>query len=360
MPQSKVDTSHGFSPASRFNREVGRAAADILRLDGLLEVGILSPQIHQVLLTVARSRNAVSSFRMEGERVELERVRAILDGQSPATRPEIGVKRLADAYAKLARGQIPDLSVGGICTLHRDMFSGILVDEKGADREAWVGTLKVQQNSIIDPGGVRFIPTPPGRTVRELEALLEWYDSVRGLWLPPIVAAVFFAEFQAIHPFMDGNGRIGRLLNVALLVDMGCTQAPLAPIDLRLFRSSDHYYELLATTNAGTRYDLWARYFVGEIRHAYRVARKQADLSDVVEKFTRSSTRSILSWILSGSGAWFSRGEFPNPVGYSQPALWAALDELSSAGIIESKGQRRGRRYRLQPRFLAGLYAGRV
>ena len=354
MPLLKRDTTAGFTPTIPSRADISLPAVECLREDGILQTRVLSPQLHQVLLGMARIRNAVSSFRLEGETVELDRARQLLDGRDPESPSETGVLRLAHAYADLSTGKLPKFTVEGVLGLHRRLFKDILTPE-------WVGAIKPEQNYIINAGSgsTRFTPTPPERTRAELEQLFAWYESRRYSHLPPLVAAVFFAEFQAIHPFMDGNGRVGRLLNIAILVDLGCIKAPLIPLDTRFFRTSDHYYEYLGTTNAGEDYSLWVRYFVDETREAYRTAARQANLGPMVSEFSRESTRRILRWILAGSGDWFSRSEFPNPTHYSQPALWAALDELKEAGVLEARGERRGRQYRLRSRFLADVYARR-
>jgi Fic family protein len=354
MPLSKRDTTRGFQPAFRPREDIGLPAVECMRLDGMLETRLLSPQLHQILLGMARVRNAVSSFRLEGETVDLDRARQLVDGASPASPSETGVLRLAQAYANLGQGKTLDLTVKGLIEVHRTLFDGIM-------RPNWVGDLKPEQNFIINSGSgsVRFTPTPPERTKAELEALLAWYAGARFTLLPPVIAAIFFAEFQAIHPFMDGNGRVGRLLNVAILTDLGCAKATLVPLDTRFFRTSEHYYDYLATTNSGEDYYHWTRYFVQETKEAYKAAAKQANLGPLVSGFSKESTRRVLSWVLTGSGDWFSRSDYPNPKNYSQPALWVALDELKKAGILEARGERRGRRYRLRSKFLADVYARR-
>jgi len=336
---TKADTSAGFRPAIPIAEDTGRPAVDCLRWDGILEARLLSSKHHEVLLGMARVRNAVSSFRLEGEPVELHRARELLEGRTPASPSELGVLRLAGAYSELAKRNLPEFSVEGLCSLHRELFRDVLKPE-------WVGVLKTQPNFIVHTGSdtLRFTPTPPERTRAELEALFEWYRENRFGHLPPVIAAVFFAEFQAIHPFMDGNGRVGRLLNIALLVDLGCTRAPLIPLDTRLFRTSNQYYDFLGTANAGQSYSLWTRYFVGEIASAYKVAAKQANLGPLVSSYSRESTRALLRWVLSGDGGWFSRSEYPNPKKYSPPALWSALDELVRTGLLEARGKHRGRR----------------
>jgi Fic family protein len=354
MALLKADTTGGFRPTVRVEEDTGKPAIQCLRWDGILETRLLSPKLHEVLLGMARIRNAVSSFRLEGETVELNRARELLEGGQPASPSELGVLRLAEAYSRLSRGDLPELSVAGLCALHRGLFADVL-------RADWVGVLKPQQNFIINTGSdsLRFTPSPPERTAAELESLFAWYRDNRFSMLPPVLAAVFFAEFQAIHPFMDGNGRIGRLLNIALLVELGCKRAPVIPLDTRFFRTSEHYYDFLGSTNSGESYSLWTRYFVREAAEAYRVAAKQANLGPLVSGFSRESTRTLLRWVLAGDGGWFSRGEYPNPKKYSQPALWSALDELVRGGLLEARGERRGRRYRLRSKFLAEIYARR-
>lgn len=310
---------------------------------------------------MARVRNAVSSFRLEGETVDLNRARQLLEGQPPSGPSEIGVVRLAEEYADLAGRKTPEFTVDGVRAIHRRLFEGILSDDKGDLREDWVGELKPEQNFIIntDSGALRFTPSPPERTEEELRQLLSWYAEARFTQLPVVTAALFFAEFQAIHPFMDGNGRVGRLLNIAILKDLGCTRSPLIPLDTRFFRTSEHYYDFLGTTNSGRDYYAWTRYFVNQAESAYRAASQQANLGPLISSFSRESTRHVLRWVLSGTGEWFSRSEYPNKTHYSPPALWAALDELRRARILEAKGARRGRKYRLESRFLAEVYARR-
>ncbi|HEY6237669.1 MAG TPA: hypothetical protein VIZ68_00590, partial [Thermoplasmata archaeon] len=79
----------------------------------------------------------------------------------------------------------------------------------------------------------------------------------------------------------------------------------------------------------------------------------------LVSQFSRESTRTLLRWILSGDGGWFSRGEYPNPSRYSQPTLWSSLNELLQGGLVEAQGEKRGRRYRLRSKLLAEIYSRR-
>jgi Fic family protein len=141
--------------------------------------------------------------------------------------------------------------------------------------------------------------------------------------LPAVPAAIFLAEFEAIHPFLDGNGRLGRFLNIALLQRLGLRNAGLVPLDTRFFRTSDHYSEALATTNAGRSYQRWTRYYVRELETAYEVSLKRGDLTRALGRFSKPSTRAVVPWIVTGSGDRFHRGDYSNPRGYRGPALWS-------------------------------------
>ena len=248
MAVKKRDTTGGFLPNIHLGEDIGRPAIDCIRWDGVFETRLLSPQLHQVLLGMARLRNAVSSFRLEGETVDLDRARQILDGAKPESPSEIGVHRLANAYREVSRGKGPSLTVQGLLDTHRTLFKDLI-------RPDWIGVLKPEQNTIINVnnGSARFVPTPPERTEQELTRLFEWLRRCRYTLPAPVISAIFFAEFEAIHPFMDGNGRLGRLLNIAVLVSLGLRKAALIPLDTRFFRTSDHYYEYLGTTNTPVR-----------------------------------------------------------------------------------------------------------
>jgi Fic family protein len=351
MATRKPDTTAGFRPGTPSAPEITHPSIAAVRLDGQLDRSILSPQLHQVLLGVARIRNAVSSFRLEGERVELDRARELMESGHPESPTERGVVQLAKAYGNLSAGKLPDFTVDGIERAHRLLFEGVLDD-------ATVGRYKAAANVITDVTEtvIRFYPTPPERVRDELTALLNWLNGPGTAGIPPVTAAIFFAEFEAIHPFRDGNGRLGRYLNVALLHRLGLRNAGLIPLDTRFFRTSDRYYDALATTNRGTSYHLWTRYYVRELRKAYELAAKRGDLSRTLGRFSKPSTQFVLRWILTGSGDWFHRGDYPNRQGYSGPALWSCLQELVRAGVLDERGAAKGREYRIKSEFLAQVY----
>lgn len=349
----KPDTSKGFHPPLSPRRDISVPSLECVRADGRLEASVLSPALLQAMLRSARVRNIVSSVRIEGERVELARALEVLDTQRAVTPNERALLQLSRVYDRIARGESIPLTVPGVCSVHHEVFDGVLpVDQAGAIRH--------RRNAIVDGGSGRtvFVPTPPERVRPELEALFRWFRGNRVALPPPVLAGVFFAEFQAIHPFPDGNGRVGRILNLSILAELGLPKAPLVPVDSQFLRTQPAYFRRLATTNSGRQYESWLRYFIEQLLAAYRTAVSRSDLGETLEGFRSRAVRDLLTWALAGAGNWFRHGDFPNPSGFSVPAVTQALRKLTNSGILEAFGTHRGRRYRLSPTYLARLSSG--
>lgn len=323
-------------------------------MDGRLDAGTLSPAIHQLLLTMARLRNVVSSLKIEGEKVDLESARRAIATNRPETPIEEQVLRVSREYGAIHKtppSKLPEFTVDLVTDLHGRIFEGIHAD-------ANPGRLKTHANGILDTrtGGFLFEATPPDRTQAELTALFDWFRAQRDKAAPVPLAAVFFAEFEAIHPFHDGNGRVGRLLNMMALKKLGLRNVALVPLDGRFFRTQENYYEKLATTNTGARWHLWCGYFAEQLQAAYELSIRRADLKPVLDQRTRPAARKLLEWVLAGNGSAFRHGEYPNPEGYGPTTISLALADLTQAGILKATGERKGRRYQLETSFLRRIY----
>lgn len=356
MALRKRDTSAGFRPVLPRGDDVRAASRDALRMDGRLDESVLGPSIHQLLLSMARIRNVVSTLRIEGERIDLEGARHALESGKPATATEEQVIRLAKEYTLLHEtrpSQLPEFTIESVLGLHRRLFDGIYP-------EANPGRLKTAQNGLVDgaSGRLVFEATPPARTRQELERLFEWWSSQRDTAPAASVAAVFFAEFEAIHPFHDGNGRVGRLVGAAALKKLGCENIGLVPLDGRFYRTHEQYYEKLATTNAARNYVPWARYFGAQVVKAYETSIRRSDLKPVLERQTRPATRGLLEWVLARDASPFAFGDYPNPKGYSRESIQKSLGQLVEQRILEPMGERRGRRYKIGTDFLRRVYGG--
>ena len=349
----KVDTSDGFRPAVTIDDAIRSPNRECYRLDGRLDEAVLRPALHQLILGMARVRNVVSSLLIEGQDVDFTRAREVLERRSPTTSTEAQTLRFLDRYQWIhdtPREDLPDPTPDFLASLHRELFTG--------SEDYAPGRFKTEPNGIRsgDTGLIVFVCTPPERTVLELDALTAWYSEASGSMVELAVAATWFAEFEAIHPFHDGNGRLGRLVSLLVLKKLGLENAPLVPLDARFYRSRDRYYEKLAATNTGN-WQVWGRYFARELVRAYRNAVRLADLRPLLDAQTSKPTRATLEWALGRAG-WFQRGDLANEAGYSAVALTKALADLHRQGVLEATGEKRGRRYRLRTGFLEDVFGG--
>lgn len=355
----KKDTSAGFAPVIPGGDSITGPTRACLRMDGQLDRAILGPQIHLAILTMARLRNIVSSLRQEGVTVDFAAARDVLEGHTQAARPsEREVMRFAKEYQAIHDAkQLPQLSQKWILDLHARLYKGY--DEN----EYRPGRLKVEQNGIGILGGGHdmwhFECTPPERTEAELEALISWYNDNRDAEPAASVAATFFAELQGIHPFHNGNGRLGRVLNAWILKDLGFSNIGLVPLDARFLRSGDTYYDKIRSTNTGTKWGPWATYYAQQLRKAYEAAVGMSDLSSLVAAQPTESARHVLTWAIRRGDDWFARADVPLD-GYQPGTISVALKALVDAKILVPRGAKKGTRYRIRTELLQDIFRGAV
>ncbi len=348
----KVDTSKGFDPSLSLGLDVLSPARKALRLDGALDAQILSPQIQRFLVGWSSLNNAYGSARLEGNTVGFQDAERILrEGKANSPQQE-ELLRLSRAYHELhASDDFEPLTIDEILETHERLFDGIFEADKRP------GELKTTPNGIRsrETGQLVFECTPPERTRAELEALLEWYYGSGQLLTPVAAAGMFFVEFQAIHPFEDGNGRVGRLLNLRLLKETGMENAALTPLDNVIQSRDEQYYACLQATNRGRHYHVWLRYYADAVRRAYRQALAMTDLSPLLENLSTGCEREVMEWALRNGLEWFQRGDFPNEDGYAPQTVTEALSSLHSRGLLDREGEKRGTRYRVSDDLLERL-----
>jgi Fic family protein len=146
-----------------------------------------------------------------------------------------------------------------ITQLHERLMTGV----RGRDKRP--GEIRQQQVWIVPEGApiedARFAP-PPAELVPEL--LKDWETYVNSDdQVPPLIqCALMHYQFEAIHPFLDGNGRIGRLLIVLFLCSKGVLRKPLLYLSAYFERNRDQYYDHLFAISASGEWEPWLRYFL--------------------------------------------------------------------------------------------------
>jgi Fic family protein len=207
------------------------------------------------------TREAVLSSKIEGTQATLEDLLTDDAGAQTGRNPDeiIEVRNYIVALDfGLQRIQEFPLSLRLIREMHEKLMQGV----RGA--HATPGHFRTSQNWIGSPGSTiqtaKFVPPPPEEMMDSLTALeLFLHDRT----LPPLIhIALCHYQFEAIHPFLDGNGRIGRLLITLLLVEMKLLPTPLLYLSAFFESTRDEYYRQLLNVSKEGSWNDWLIYFL--------------------------------------------------------------------------------------------------
>ncbi len=233
-----------------------------------------SPEILETLRRVAMIQSVESSNRIEGITVPAARLPGLVaDKTTPRDRPEQEVAGYREVLADIhLHHSSSRLSAKLILQWHRTMYR-----YTGEKRGQW----KTKDNAIVEvgPNGrqvIRFRPASALATPEFMKHLVNLFDQslAEGRTDPLLLIASFILDFECIHPFMDGNGRIGRLLTLLLLYQAGYEVGRYISLERIVEESKETYYEALRRSSAGwhqARHDLrpWWEYFLGMLTAAY-------------------------------------------------------------------------------------------
>ncbi len=237
-----------------------------------------------ILIRPLIRREAVLSSRIEGTMSSLSDVVSAEAGPTP--RPGSDVREVINYVAALDHGlellkQLP-ISFRLVNELHAVLMS----DVRGAVTRP--GEFRDTQVYIGPPGfpiaRARFVPPPP-QNVRDLFDQLEVFVNRRGSKMPSLVrCALMHYQFETIHPYRDGNGRIGRLLMTLFLQESGLLPQPLLHMSAYFERDRERYYDELLHVSASGDYERWVRYFLqGVEREARDTAARIRRLREIQE-----------------------------------------------------------------------------
>jgi Fic family protein len=238
-----------------------RVLSDADRLIGRLagEGGRL-PNPHVLMRPFVR-REAVLSSKIEGTQATLGELLAAEAGavvdRSPEDLHEVGNYVVALEHGISLLGKLP------LCVrLVRELHKKLMADVRG--HHATAGHFRTTQNWIGRPGSTlataTFIPPPPG----EVEpCLAAWEKFLHESELPPLVTiALAHYQFEAIHPFLDGNGRVGRLLITLFLIERKILPTPLLYLSAFFEASRRDYYDSLRAVSERGAWQDWLEYFL--------------------------------------------------------------------------------------------------
>lgn len=280
----------------RFLPELTRATQAVGELKG---IGRTVPN-PLLLVRPLQRREAVSSSSMEGTYTTLTDLFLFEAGDNQAAGR--GDTREVANYVLALEGAIQGLADLPISTrlirdAHRVLLSGV-ARHRGAAVEA--GQLKRDQNWIGGGGRIdsaRFIPTPPAETPRVLDTLMAFVNR-EDRASPLIDAALAHYQFEAIHPFADGNGRVGRMLITLMLIDNGTLPQPLLYMSPYLERHKDRYIDLMYAVSRDGAWENWIAFFLnavtGSAEETIAVVERLQDLQRAYRERFQTARRSAL------------------------------------------------------------------
>lgn len=265
----------------RQNSEADRALSELAGVARTL------PNPHLLTGPFVR-REAVLSSKIEGTQASLSDL-LFFEASKPSTPKPPDVREVANYVTALeyGLGRLKDLPVS--LRLIREMHERLMHGVRGEYMTP--GEFRRSQNWIGPPGcllmDATFVP-PPVEEMKEALGELEKYLHAPSA-LPPLVRlALIHCQFEAVHPFLDGNGRIGRLVLTLLLCAEGLLPQPLLYLSAYFEHHRQDYYDLLLGVSQSGKWSEWVTFFLGGVAEQSRDAVKRSNrLLDLRQEYHR-------------------------------------------------------------------------
>ncbi len=330
---------------------LSRADSALSELSGL---GRLIPNPHLLIAPYVR-KEAVLSSRIEGTSTDLSELLKDEAGAHVPERDPADVREVRNYVSALEYGvrrlKTLPLSLRLVRELHERLMRGVRGDRSTP------GEFRRSQNWIGPPRSTietaTYVPPP----VEEMSACLNSWERFlheRGK-LPDLIAcALMHEQFEAIHPFLDGNGRVGRLLITLYLLERERLSQPLLYLSAYVERNRDEYYALLQAVRTRGEWNSWLLYFLRGVDEISKEAVDRAwRLTNLREKLRKKLAR-------HGTAVQLLDELFKNPyvtvaraqklLGVTNPTARQAVKRLQGAGILqETTGRDWGKLFLAKP-----------
>lgn len=322
-----------------------------LALGRLDSITLLLPDPDLFLYSYVR-REAVLSSQIEGTQSSLSELLLFELEETPGI-PLDDVVEVSNYVAAMNHG-LNRLQEGFPLSnrLIREMHAQLLARGRGSEKTP--GEFRRSQNWIggTRPGNAHFVPPPP-QCVEECMAALERFLHNEDIPYSSLVkAGLAHVQFETIHPFLDGNGRIGRLLIAFILHHEGILSQPLLYLSLYFKQHRTEYYRLLDQVRLEGDWEVWLDFFLEGVEqtaaNAVDTAKRLVALFDADKQKIRSTKHSVSTALrifdLLCRQPIVTIDQARRRLGLSFPAVAKGINTLESLGIVkELTGQRRNR-----------------
>jgi Fic family protein len=341
LPPAGLDLSGLYQQLDRANRALGR-------LDGLT---VLLPDVRFLLYLYVRKEALVSS-QIEGTQSSFVDV-LLFENKVPTDVPKEDVEEVSNYVAAMQHG-LRRLQGGFPLSLRliREIHAILLRGGRGANKTP--GEFRRSQNWIggSRPGNASFVPPPPQQMMECLDSFERFlHDDKHGLPLL-VEAGLVHVQFESIHPFLDGNGRVGRLLITLLLCAKGALKEPLLYLSLYFKLHRNRYYDHLQRVRTEGAWEQWLQFFLegtattGEeaAETATRILRLFAADRKKIQRLGRSAASALRLHEYMQRKPIASINTTAKALKLSVPTVTTALHHLVRIGIVEEvTGKRRDR-----------------
>jgi Fic family protein len=319
-------------------------------LSELSGVGRQLPNPH-LLITPYLRQEAILSSRIEGTRASLSEM--LLDemdefdgdATGEADRQEVRnyIHAMELGLQELRKGRPISLN------LAKELHAQLMIDVRG--KLSSPGRFRTIQNWIgasnSDVHSAEYVPPPP-ELLMDLLSDWERFLNTSGEMPDLIQCAILHEQFEAIHPFLDGNGRMGRLLITLFLMERGRLSQPLLYLSSYIEPRRRDYYDLLQRVRTDGAWDTWIRFFLTGVEHTARQAVQQTkQLMDLREDFRyriRSKPRALALVDYLFGNPFITAKRAQQFLDVSDPTARAAIGALMDVNILTEWTERSWRR----------------
>lgn len=348
---SKINREYDWN-FSKLSSSLEKASG---KLSELNSYALQTPDI-DFFIKMHVAKEATTSSRIEGTRTEMEEVFMKQQEIVPERRDDWEEVQNYITAMRWSIKKLQDLplSIRLIKKAHEKLLAGVRGEQKqpGEIRESqnWIGGKNIEQAS--------FVPAPPEK-IPDLLSDLEkfWHNDSLGL-SHLAKAAISHYQFETIHPFLDGNGRIGRLLITLYLISVGVLDRPVLYLSDFFSRNKSDYFASLVKVREENDMEQWLRFFLRGVietsENGIHTLKEVVDLKkhylEVIDKKVSSRRQGLAQKALLRlfSDPIVSIKELAGELEITFPTADNLLKELEEAKIVkETTGKKRGKRFKL-------------
>jgi cell filamentation protein, protein adenylyltransferase len=347
-------------PAIEYDPELvlalSRADGALSELSGL---GRQLPDPHLLIAPYLR-QEAVLSSRIEGTVTTLSELLIDQAGGATTERARDDLREVRNYVTAMEHGlaRLADLplSLRLVRELHEQLMQGV----RGGTSAP--GAFRRIQNWIGPPGSTlttaTYVP-PPVPEMTEALGLWERFLNERDTMPALVQCALMHEHFEAIHPFLDGNGRVGRLLVTMFLVERERLAQPLLYLSAYIDAHRDGYYDALLRVRTDGDWRGWLLFFLAGVEEtAQRAAGQAGALMDLRERYhelLRRTPRAVTLVDELFRSPYITVATAAKALGVSTPTATRAIERLLDAKVLEDLGKRAWRRVFVAPEIMSAI-----